>query len=272
MSLIDRIAVEADLSIREAVFQRCPPDWAWHHPGSAVRHYHYWYVEKGDAHLCTRWGYFHFYPGVFMLMPMGPDLFYYGDFGASRVFDVHWGLFESPVAAPPEDLPYFYLEYPGDRGFLNTLFDRIAVADAKTEKALWLRAAFLELARSANDCQAEPSRRLALKLKRLLDRVPETRPGLDALARKLGCGEDYLIRAFRKHFHCTPRQYEIRRRMNRAAEMLRLWDSGIDEIAMHLGYPDRFSFSKQFKNFYGSSPAAFRRSARTSPENDGETL
>lgn len=48
-------------------------------------------------------------------------------------------------------------------------------------------------------------------------------------------------------------------RMNNAVELLSADDCiGIDEVAVQLGYSDRFYFSKQFKEYFGETPAEYR--------------
>lgn len=48
-------------------------------------------------------------------------------------------------------------------------------------------------------------------------------------------------------------------RMNNAAELLSADESiSIDEVAAQLGYSDRFYFSKQFKEYFGETPAEYR--------------
>jgi AraC-like DNA-binding protein len=56
----------------------------------------------------------------------------------------------------------------------------------------------------------------------------------------------------------SPGQYLIEKRLDRASHYLLESDMSISQIADTLGYPDIFSFSKQFKKFRGASPMQFR--------------
>ncbi|MBL4702061.1 MAG: helix-turn-helix transcriptional regulator [Phycisphaeraceae bacterium] len=69
--------------------------------------------------------------------------------------------------------------------------------------------------------------------------------------------------SFRKHFSETygssPQQYRIEHRIRQAQYQLLETDMSVQEMAQLLGYPDVFSFSRQFKATCGKSPTAYRR-------------
>ena len=258
MSIIDKIIKMPSMQIRAVAFQKCAPSWHWQHSGASFIGYHYWYVINGEAHLKCQWGEFRFVPGAFMIMPMGPNIAYHGTFGPSKRFDVHFGLLETVPYAAEE--PWEYLDHIGDHTMLRALFERLSSAQEGAQQLLWLRAAFAELTSCAKLKTTEVPEQIAIRLKRKFDRSIGERHSLKKLAEEMNLGEDYLIRAFRKYHGITPRQYEIERRMEQAAGLLRLGGLSIDEIAMQLGYTDRFTFSRQFKKFYGASPGSFHHS------------
>jgi AraC-like DNA-binding protein len=72
--------------------------------------------------------------------------------------------------------------------------------------------------------------------------------------------------AFRKQFmarmHVTPGRYRIRCRIERAMEALLSTDRPLKEIASSLGYPNVYTFSRQFRQFAGEPPGSFRRANR----------
>ncbi|MBM7567842.1 AraC family transcriptional regulator [Paenibacillus sacheonensis] len=56
-----------------------------------------------------------------------------------------------------------------------------------------------------------------------------------------------------------PQQYLTKLRMERAAEMLQLRAYSITEIALSLGYPELYSFSRAFCKHYGMPPSRYPR-------------
>ncbi len=73
-------------------------------------------------------------------------------------------------------------------------------------------------------------------------------------------GLDY--ERFRKHFQqkmgVSPGQYRIRRRLDRACQLLQTTDHSIDRIAGELGYSSPYEFSAQFSRRMGMPPSRYR--------------
>lgn len=69
-----------------------------------------------------------------------------------------------------------------------------------------------------------------------------------------------LFRLFKEHLQMTPGEYISRRRLERAAVLLRSTDMGIAVIARRMQYRDPFYFSRCFRNFSGMSPRQWRSS------------
>ena len=59
-------------------------------------------------------------------------------------------------------------------------------------------------------------------------------------------------------------------RIQRACKILEETDNPIQEIARQIGYDNPLTFSKTFKNFYGISPKAYRKSSRQKDETTEE--
>jgi AraC-like DNA-binding protein len=51
--------------------------------------------------------------------------------------------------------------------------------------------------------------------------------------------------------------------MKSAGKMLGESDFSVTEIALSLGYPDLYTFTKAFRKYYGSSPSVFRKDHKT---------
>ncbi|MCR8632254.1 helix-turn-helix transcriptional regulator [Paenibacillus radicis (ex Xue et al. 2023)] len=74
---------------------------------------------------------------------------------------------------------------------------------------------------------------------------------------------------FTRRVGTSPQQFLTKLRMERAAEMLESESFSITEIALSLGYPDLFSFSRSFSNFYGISPSRYRSNQKNQKHDEG---
>ncbi len=93
---------------------------------------------------------------------------------------------------------------------------------------------------------------------RLLADGADLRAPLSQVARRLGVGYDFFRRTFRERMGISPGDYRIRRRIDRARELLAASGSSVKEIAYELGYPNASVFSLQFKREVGRSPEHYR--------------
>lgn len=79
------------------------------------------------------------------------------------------------------------------------------------------------------------------------------------LARMAGLSADYFSRQFKKTYGLPPREWLLRQRLKQACGLLAETDERISQIAIRLGYPDVYLFSRQFAAEFGHSPRAWRR-------------
>jgi len=100
---------------------------------------------------------------------------------------------------------------------------------------------------------AEARRQLSADLD---DRFP-----LADLASRLGCGYSKFRKDFRAQTGLSPGEYRIRRRIERARELLNNGTFSVKEIAFRLGYPDVQAFSRQFRRCTGQSPRQYQQAA-----------
>jgi len=82
-----------------------------------------------------------------------------------------------------------------------------------------------------------------------------------ALARIAHVSEAHFIREFRATFAETPHRYLQRRRVERAAFLLRATDRSVTEICLDVGFASLGTFSRTFRAILGESPTAYRRRA-----------
>jgi len=83
---------------------------------------------------------------------------------------------------------------------------------------------------------------------------------LAELAAAAGVSECHLVRQFRRHVGAPPHAYLLRRRLERARELL---DRGAAPCAVaHLtGFADQAHFTRQFRRRFGLPPGEYRRQA-----------
>ncbi|WP_244227280.1 helix-turn-helix domain-containing protein [Corallococcus aberystwythensis] len=90
-------------------------------------------------------------------------------------------------------------------------------------------------------------------------------PGIDLiqirkmLARRVGMSRSGFAARFTELVGESPLQYLARWRIARAAELLRDTPEKVETIAGRVGYESVPAFSRAFKRWQGTGPAAFRR-------------
>ncbi|GGD96445.1 hypothetical protein GCM10010911_63960 [Paenibacillus nasutitermitis] len=81
---------------------------------------------------------------------------------------------------------------------------------------------------------------------------------LDKLAEVFDCSAGHLSKLFKQELANSPIHFVTEVRMERAKELLLLTDSTLQEIAIGVGYVDKYHFSRIFKKHTGLSPILFR--------------
>ncbi len=77
--------------------------------------------------------------------------------------------------------------------------------------------------------------------------------------RESGLKRTQFYNLFKKMTGLSPKAYVLKLKMNQAAAALLESNRSITEIAEELDYPSIHFFSKQFSDYYGQSPLAFRQ-------------
>lgn len=96
----------------------------------------------------------------------------------------------------------------------------------------------------------------------LLERDLENPPSLNMLAQEVQCSPFYLSRIFVQQTGFNIPGYIRRKRVEKAAEYLRMGKMSVTEIAMTVGYSSISSFNKAFVEYFGCCPGLYRSAKR----------
>ena len=81
---------------------------------------------------------------------------------------------------------------------------------------------------------------------------------LMALAAAAGLGPAHFAQQFRRVAGLSPHQYVLRRRVKRAAALLRLSRRSVAEVALEVGFSSQSHLTAAFRRVYGTTPGAYR--------------
>lgn len=81
---------------------------------------------------------------------------------------------------------------------------------------------------------------------------------IKALSNKYGLSRKYFSKIFKELYHMSPKEYQIRLKIDYAIFLLKEKDLSVKQASIELNYPDPYTFSKQFKNITGVSPKEFK--------------
>ncbi len=103
------------------------------------------------------------------------------------------------------------------------------------------------------------------RLKRVLDRI-ETGLGdhlsLDLLSAEAGLNSNHFSRAFKQSLGIPPHRHLVRRRLERARDLLAGSSLSVLEVALAVGYGSHSHFTTAFKKATGLTPREYRSWAR----------
>jgi len=95
------------------------------------------------------------------------------------------------------------------------------------------------------------------RAKDLIDRDFAGPLDVPALAREAHASRAHFVRSFKKAFGETPHQYLLRRRIERAKELLRSTPLSVTEVSIEVGFRSLGSFSATFRQLVGEPPSAY---------------
>ena len=106
---------------------------------------------------------------------------------------------------------------------------------------------------------AVPSYVHLLRAKDLIDRRYAQPLDVATLAGEAYASSAHFARSFKRAFGETPHRYIQRRRVERAAELLRGTESSVTEVGLDVGFASPSSFSRAFRELTGEPPSAYAR-------------
>jgi AraC-like DNA-binding protein len=98
-----------------------------------------------------------------------------------------------------------------------------------------------------------------LHAKDLIDREYARPLEVATLARESHASAAHFSRSFKRAFGETPHKYLVRRRIERAKELLRGTDLSVTEVSLEVGFKSLGSFSSAFRELVGESPGRYGR-------------
>ncbi|MDN5724743.1 MAG: AraC family transcriptional regulator [Propionibacteriales bacterium] len=107
--------------------------------------------------------------------------------------------------------------------------------------------------------QIEDRNRRMLRARDLMDRSYAEPLNVSALARVTHTSPAHFSRTFVATFGETPHRYLQRRRVERAARLLRETDQTVTDVCMAVGFTSLGTFSRTFSSITGCSPSSYRR-------------
>ena len=87
---------------------------------------------------------------------------------------------------------------------------------------------------------------------------------LDEISKQACLSRYHFLRLFREAFATTPHQYLMRRRIERAKELLRSRRLSVTDVCFEVGFQSLGSFSTLFRKCVGDPPTSYRQRERES--------
>lgn len=81
---------------------------------------------------------------------------------------------------------------------------------------------------------------------------------INELADQIGVNRSYLTSSFKRNLGCSPQEYLMNIRLEKAKSLLKKGNLPINEVAVKVGYADPLAFSKMFKMKTGRSPKEYK--------------
>ena len=264
-----------DLSLYQYGMEQCPPAYSF---GPATRnHYLFHYVLSGTGRLMANdsRGISHEYQirsgEGFMIFPRQINT-YIAD--TKLPWEYVWIEFDGmrareiiETAGLSPDHPVYHAAYKDLRE--NMKDEMLYIAEHHDAPPFHLMGhlyLFIDyLSRSSSSQIATSGRVRDFYIKEALNYIEQNFQNdisVENIASFCGLNRTYFGRIFKETVGKSPQQFLLSYRMAKAAELLKLTELTINDVANAVGYPNQLQFSRAFKNVYGLSPREWRNKNR----------
>lgn len=210
----------------------------------------YWllhYVRSGTGTLSIQGNVYQVNPGEIFVIPPYEETYYQAD--EENPWSYIWigftagiplpSAFDQPVICCPE---------------AEKLFRKMTrCSQYENGKNAFLSSCLWELFGTLSE-QMEAANDYVSKAKSMIDSEYMNDLKVEQIASSLNINRSYLFSIFKKQVGLSPSQYLIRVRMERAAELMTVYNKSVTLSALAVGYQDIYNFSKIFKRHFGASP------------------
>lgn len=254
-----------DLFPSNCGYQNCAPSYSY---GPAVRDHYILHLVTGGKGCFTILGKtYTVSAGEFFFIP--PDTLNYYEADAVDPWQYTWVGMKGDILAPFFERLGISAENPVGKftaelyELAKNIFEDMSEDVTATLSAVGRCYLFLRCLERGADrpeiSQKRPSENVERAMA-LIDKRLHKALSVSALADEIGIDRSYLCSIFKRELGCSPQQYILNRKMEKAKYFLSSTAENVQYIAFSLGYDDPFVFSRAFKKVTGVSPSRWRQS------------
>lgn len=256
-----------DLFPSNSGHQKCAPSYSY---GPTVRdHYILHLVTSGKGRFTILGKTYTVGAGEFFFIP--PDTLNYYEADAIDPWHYTWVGMKGDLLAPFFERVGISAENPVGKftpelyeiakGILEDMSEAVTASLSAVGRCYLLLRCLEHGTERADIPQKRPSENVE-RVMALIDKRLHKPLSVAALADEIGIDRSYLCSIFKRELGCSPQQYILSRKMDKAKYFLSSTAENVKYIALSLGYDDPFVFSRAFKKVTGMSPSEWRQSGK----------
>ena len=239
--------------------------WRWKTDGDD--HFNFWIALSGDGYLTCDGLTYRIQAGRFFVFSPHQNISA-AHYSGTRITRFSAHFFPTLKGEPLRELECFPIEggEVANLALVQRQIDAIMrVALRREEEAVLVQKLFeliLHVATGENRAAGLGLSSRVSEALRVFREDPASVDSIDAFASQLGTSRSHFDREFSRAVGQPPGQFLVNCKIIEARRYLESSHLRVGEIAEALGYRDIYFFSRQFKQFVGSSPAEYRRQLR----------